>query len=568
MLRLYEYDARDFTSGCIAVLHEAIKVHTVTELNGSKTIVFEYPADSEKAAQIQENRIVLCEGQAYRILKKSPSQGKEYQITVSGTHVYETDAKAIHIPMIADHIGKSPRKILETAFQDSGFHLMTDDELAVRGLRWVDYDGFLIDFFEVDKTTPFDVMEQIIENCGKGELYIDNYNIALAERIGSERSLTLRLDKNADGISVEYDITNLVTRLYPYGYEDATIKSVNSGVEYIDSPNCAVYGVKCGYQDYPDYENPRDIYNKGLWEFDERNPNRIDVPSVNIRCSCVDLYRFSEYEGEQLHLGDTVNVYDGTVRIRERVLRLDEYPYEPEFSQIELGRPKTDLFFYMDQLGRLGHKYKKVSNNAGDVQTRRLSGIINTGRNQIKSGNGYLEVIDDRLRMIDRNKRERLFAGNQSDVFVFRLNNTKGKKAAELTENGFVLYDGQGTAVITFDSEGNGEFAGTINTVKDVKVGKRIFMEVPEDSGAAGSVKYGIAWIGNREINGNPQADGVVCCTSDEMYIQAYRDIVLYANQGDDTIRISDLCKNLTQIKRELANIKLRLSTLEGNPAG
>ena len=32
-----------------------------------------------------------------------------------------------------------------------------------------------------------------IENCGKGEIYIDNYNIALVERIGRDTDIRLSL---------------------------------------------------------------------------------------------------------------------------------------------------------------------------------------------------------------------------------------------------------------------------------------------------------------------------------------------------------------------------------------
>lgn len=568
MLKLYEYNTKDFTKGCMAILHEAKNVCISSEVNKTRSIRFEYPRDSEKAALIRENRIIVCEGQAYRILKAPPAQGGETSVSISGTYVYETDAKAVHIPTIPDHIGKSPRTVIETAFAGSGFHIMTDSELSLLGLKWVDHDGFLIDFFEVDKTTPFDVMEQVIENCGRGELYVDNYNVALVERIGKDRNLTLRLDQNTQSITVERDITNLVTRLYPYGYEDAAISSVNGGTVYIDSPNQGIYGVKCGYKDYPDYKEPADIYNNALWEFDERNPNRIDVPSVNISCACVDLYQRAGYQGEGLRLGDTVTVYDNGVKIRARVLRLEYYPYEPQKSQVEVGRPKKDLFFYMNQLGKLGHNYKRVSTISGQVQSNRLSGIINTSKNNVKSENGYLEVIDDRLRIVDKNKKVRLFAGNQSDVFAFRLYNAKGQTAAELTESGFVLYDKNGKPVITFDDEGNGVFAGTIRTDQDVQVGKRIFMETPEDSEITSYVKYGVVWMGDRTIGGAPQADGVICCTDQEMFLQSYRDIVLYANEGDDTIQISQLCADLRQIKTEISNIKIRLDALENKVIG
>ena len=60
---------------------------------------------------------------------------------------------------------------------------MTDSELTKVGLKRVDYSGFKVDFFSMDKTNPYEAVKALIENCGKGEIYADNYKIALVERI-------------------------------------------------------------------------------------------------------------------------------------------------------------------------------------------------------------------------------------------------------------------------------------------------------------------------------------------------------------------------------------------------
>ena len=52
------------------------------------------------------------------------------------------------------------------------------------------------------------------KTAGKGEIYADNYKIALVERIGGESCLRLDLSKNMKDISIERDITDMVTKLY------------------------------------------------------------------------------------------------------------------------------------------------------------------------------------------------------------------------------------------------------------------------------------------------------------------------------------------------------------------
>ena len=75
----------------------------------------------------------------------------------------------------------------------------------------------------------------------------------------------------------------MVTKLYPYGKDDAHIGSVNSGKQYIISENADIYGVREGYRDYTDYIEPSKILRRARWEFDSENEERIDVPCVNIK---------------------------------------------------------------------------------------------------------------------------------------------------------------------------------------------------------------------------------------------------------------------------------------------
>ena len=82
-----------------------------------------------------------------------------------------------------------------------------------------------------------------------------------------------------------------------------------------------------GCRDYSDYYDPDKLYERALWEFDEENPDRIDVPSVNITGEIADLSRI--YPGEQrLELGDRVNVmYNGKLD-DERIISISRHPFE------------------------------------------------------------------------------------------------------------------------------------------------------------------------------------------------------------------------------------------------
>lgn len=411
---------------CTAVLNNASEVKVSREINGAYTLDFSCPYD-EKAKMIRVNMIIECEGQLFRIMSVEKQTEGTVKLNVEATHVYNADAQKIHLQSIPDFIGKAPYEVLKKAFENTPFTLLGDTELEELGLKRVDYDGFLIDFFAMDKTTPFEVMNTVIENCGKGEIYADNYNIALVERIGRDTKIKLSLDRNLENVSVERDASELITRLYPYGYEDLHIGSVNGGVQYIDSPNIAVYGVLEGFRDYSDYKNPTDVFNRGLWELDPENEERIDVPSVNVSGKLIDISRLAEYgELMKINIGDRVLVSDGDTEISERVIRLEAYPYEPLMGEISIGRVKKDLFFYLNQMGKLTRSYKRASTSGGKINARAISGTVSADGINVKSSDGTVSFLSDMITMSDSNGT-RFVCGISGGEFTFAVYDKNGR---------------------------------------------------------------------------------------------------------------------------------------------
>ena len=373
MLKITGYGAEDYENG--VSIGEAFSVRVAREINGAHTLDFKYP-ENEKTPLLKENKIVICEGQAYRVLKVSKRRDGESVTEVRCSHIWNADAPNIHLQNIPDMIGVSPKSVIERAIRGTKFKYMTDMELKALNMKRVDADGFKIDFFSVDKTNPYDVVKAVIECCGKGELYTDNKKIALVERIGTDSAVRLDLGKNMEDITVERDITDLVTRLYPYGRDDLHIGSVNGGRQYIESANAAVYGVREGYRDFGDITSARTLFERALWEFDAENAERIDVPQISITGTYAELNKIAGYEAEQLRLGDGVTVVDGGDALYERVIKIERYPYSPESAILTIGRVKKDMFFYLEQIGNLARRYKKVSTRSGKVKASAVSGTI------------------------------------------------------------------------------------------------------------------------------------------------------------------------------------------------
>lgn len=455
MLKMYEYD--DLTcEKCIAVLDKASNVKITQELNGAYELSFSYPLESEKL--VCENRLVVCEGQTFRIMKTNRASDGRTILNVECLHIYNADSQAIHLQNVPDFIGCTPYDVLEYVFSNTPFTLIDDEELEELGLNRVDYDGFLIDFFTMDKTTPFEVVNTVIENCGKGEIYVDNLKVALVERIGKETDVRLDLTRNLQNITIERDISGLVTRLYPYGYEDLHIGSVNGNVQYIESENISKYGVREGFKDYSDYKNPTDVLNRALWEMSSDNADRIDVPSVNISGSLVDLSKLSEYSDfMKINIGDTVTVIDGDVKISERIIRLESYPYEPLMGEVSIGRVRKDLFFYLNQMGKIGKNYNKVSTTSGKVSAAAISGVVSADGVKVKDSSGSVSVLTDMISMSDSDG-VRFSCGISNGEFVFCVYDGVGK-ALYLTDDrmnirGYITADKLSIGGVSITSNG------------------------------------------------------------------------------------------------------------------
>ncbi len=443
MLKIFPYNAVSFERGII--LADAFSVRVTHEINGVRMLEFLHPVN-ENAELLEENKIVVCEGQAYRIMKLEKTMGAQSLIRAECHHVYNADAPNTHIQNIPNMMGVNPTEVIRRAIKNTNFSLISDASLAARGMRRVDHDGFKIDFFSTDKTNPFDVMQRVIENCGKGEIYADNYNIALVERIGRDRHIRLDMTKNMQSISVERDITDMVTRIYPYGADDAHIGSVNGGVQYIQSANASVYGVRDGYREYSDYTEPKKIKERAMWEFDSANEERIDVPCINITGTYADISKIAEYgDSEKINLGDTVTVIDCGNEIAERVIKMEYYPFESDNTVISIGRVKKDLFFYLNQIGALTRGYGKVSTSSGKVKAGAVAGVIKNSGISVATENGAVSILSDVINITSGGAvKARL--GNVNGAFICEIADNNSQNAIEIGEDGKMRFNGVVTA--------------------------------------------------------------------------------------------------------------------------
>lgn len=471
--KLHEWNETDFTGGCLAYLNKAYEVAVFEGLQETHTVSFKYPMKDEKAELIKENRIVSIEGQAYRITLVKKNYSGSRIMTVKANRIFYDDALHHHLPTIGNDtdvtkstIGVDPYDVIKLAIADTKFELIPDSELKKMGMTRIGADGVKIDFYPTDKINTYDVIQNVIEAYGRGEIYYDNYRFAVVERIGKDNGVRMSIKKNMTSLSVERNTQELTTRLYMYGKDDLTISSVNGGKPYIDSKEgIEKYGIREAYRDYSDYDDPEKLKAFGEWDLKgEGNEFRLDRPQLTITGDVVDLSKLAEYgDFYKISLGDTVHVFEDNIEHKQRIVSMTYYPYSAKQPSVTIGQPTLANAYYRAwYMGKLIKTIQKNSGRANKLKTSYFHGTVNSTKNPVRSDNKQL-LLDGDLLTIKDSRRDRIHIGNDT------VDNKK--------QFVFLLYDVDGNPVIFFDENGNGIFSGTIRGAKiesdtDINVNK------------------------------------------------------------------------------------------------
>lgn len=451
--KLHEWNETDFTGGCLAYLNKAYEVAVFEGLQETHTVSFKYPMKDEKAELIKENRIVSVEGQAYRITLVKKNYSGSRIMTVKANRIFYDDALHHHLPTIGNDtdvtkstIGVDPYDVIKLAIASTKFELIPDSELKEMGMTRIGADGVKIDFYPTDKINTYDVIQNVIEAYGRGEIYYDNYRFAVVERIGKDNGVRMSIKKNMTSLSVERSTQELTTRLYMYGKDDLTISSVNGGKPYIDSKEgIEKYGIREAYRDYSDYDDPEKLKAFGEWDLKgEGNEFRLDRPQLTITGDVVDLSKLAEYgDFYKIALGDTVHVFEDNIEHKQRIVSMTYYPYSAKQPSVTIGQPTlANAYYHAWYMGKLLKTIQKNSGRANKLKTSYFHGTVNSTQNPVRSDNKQLLLDGDLLYIEDDKGRRRINLGNMDGAFVFQIFNQLSEKTIEMDDDGNVTITG------------------------------------------------------------------------------------------------------------------------------
>ncbi|AEY65427.1 phage tail spike protein [Clostridium sp. BNL1100] len=481
MLKVYDKKETDFSRNGLAVLKEAQNVCVTREINGEYKLTFELPGESnEKWQYLQHNNIVTCEGQQFRVVRKTRENQGIIKRSVECLHVMYDATKKL-IPDYPNQMGYTPYAIMATAFSGTPFHVLTEAEATALGMSWVTDKT---DIFQCSKVTPFQIIKKIIENVGKGEIYVDNYNIALVQRIGKDTGLHCTLSNNLQLLSDIADTGETITRLYALGKNGMPLPSSVAPHGYIDSTEgIALYGILEGYKEY-DTEGPNELYQKALWEFSPENHERIDMVKVAYGLKFVELYKLFG-QNFKVNLGDSVKIMNQTLGIDtvQRFTKYVYYPYGPQQSDVILGYPPKTLTDAAVAGLNASEKLSNVTNQAGEVKSEWFENLVGNLKQTVYDGlkkelaqhrtgdlwefgnNSAIAIVDGVIAIANKRKADgswdfRTFGngnGFVADLIIAGI--LKGVEIQQVSDTGKLLLDiykdVNGGKVAIYDTDGN-----------------------------------------------------------------------------------------------------------------
>lgn len=352
MLTVHDRSSIDFTATGLGVLDpHVVEARVTEELNGEYSLSFVYPADGPLAKHLVLEAVIAAPvpgttgRQGFRIHEVSTTLDGLLQVTAF--HVfYDLAGNFIADTYVVNKTAKAALDQLLAAATTPHRFTATSSDIATRASARVVRMPLAAALMDTGEDNTF-------ASRWAGELTRDNWHIHHAARRGADRGVVIRDRKNLTGYESVIDLTSVVTRIVPVGYDGITLPEL-----YVDSPKLSTYITpRIKVIRYPqvkaitDPERPREdevpldqahalLRQAARAEFAK---NHVDEPAASYSVSFVELASTEEYADfaqlETVLLGDTVTVRhaDLGVALTARVVAYTYDPLAKSYVSVELG---------------------------------------------------------------------------------------------------------------------------------------------------------------------------------------------------------------------------------------
>ncbi|GIO22423.1 phage tail spike protein [Oceanobacillus sp. J11TS1] len=378
---LYKSNETNFAHNGIGFLRDAITVYPEEELNGLSEITIEYDADGFLADQISNGMIIKAKAndkqqpQLFRIYSHVKDHTAD-RIIINGQHItYDLADNFVEKLILNDMTTRQAMEAIQfNLAYPTCFNIMSTNNTTTSSTR-------------LYRTNPLQMIAgidgSILDHWG-GQIERDNFNLIMHRRRGSDDGVKVLYKKNLTGLQATFDDSNVVTRIYPFKYVEATEEEPERLItitgKYIDSPNIDKYThikiLPIDASSEEEIETSQDLYNAYKDYFSNEGKGK-DLPSVSMEIEFEPLWETEEYKDvaalELVGLGDTVTVGHSKMGLdlKATVVKIEYDSIAEKNRKVSLGNIKANFTDSVNQnannLGVIGERINRNEQKSNEA---------------------------------------------------------------------------------------------------------------------------------------------------------------------------------------------------------
>lgn len=231
-----------------------------------------------------------------------------------------------------------------------------------------------------------------------GEVLLDNFDIYINDKIGSDNGVRVELGYNLNEIEEDINIEEVATRIIPTGYNGIML---DGSTPWVDSPLINKYTkpkmrvinfddvkVKESEADEEGFNTIEEARQELIKRCNKLYEEGIDKPSVNYKIDMINLANTTAYKDYiklvTVNEGDTVTCYIPglDIDVKARVIDFIKDLITGEYISLELGNVQNNFF---NNQADLQNRVDSILNSNGTVKADMLNGAINALNTKFKA---------------------------------------------------------------------------------------------------------------------------------------------------------------------------------------
>lgn len=231
-----------------------------------------------------------------------------------------------------------------------------------------------------------------------GEVLLDNFDIYINDKIGSDNGVRVEFGYNLNEIEEDINIEEVVTRIIPTGYNGIML---DGSTPWVDSPLIKKYTkpkmrvinfddvkVKESETDEEGFNTIEEARTELIKRCNKLYVEGIDKPSVNYKIDMINLANTTAYKDYiklvTVNEGDTVTCYIPglDIDVKARVIDYEKDLMTGEYISLELGNAISNFF---KEQADVQSKINNILNSNGTVKGNEIQGFLDATKAKLKA---------------------------------------------------------------------------------------------------------------------------------------------------------------------------------------